>query len=136
MKEKPMTVKKCLEPNKWWKLLSMNDIITYHNLTGNKVCACDNEGQYMFQLYNVSFQPQLSRKMSATVLFNKNLTIRISIIFHKYNNFVWTRKLLIALSLAKNEQFRRNFKRISLSRRVCTWIGTVNIEGIRLITEL
>ena len=67
----------------------MNDIITYHNLTGNKVCACDNEGQYMFQLYIVSFQPQPSRKMSATVLFNENcLTIRISIICHKYNNFV------------------------------------------------
>ena len=66
----------------------MNDIITYHNLTGNKVCACDNEGQYMFQLYMVSFQPQLSRKMSATIFFNKNLTIRISIICHKYNNFV------------------------------------------------
>ena len=66
----------------------MNDIITYHNLTGNKVCACDNEGQYMFQLYIVSFQPQLSRKISATVLFNKNLTIRISIIRNKYNNFV------------------------------------------------
>ena len=52
----------------------MNDIITYHNLTGNKVCACDNEGQYMFYLYIVSFQPQPSRKMSATVLFNKNYT--------------------------------------------------------------
>ena len=56
----------------------MNDIITYHNLTGNKVCACDNEGQYMFQLYIVSFQPQLSRKLSATVLFNRNCFNRLT----------------------------------------------------------